>query len=66
MAKPDSKKSGFRRWYEAGFTSELLPIIPPDAKLREGSSVRPEHRGKTPGIRNADGTFSGLSGKWSA
>jgi hypothetical protein len=62
----NAQPTGFRRWYAAGFMSELLPIIPPNAKLREGTTVRPEHRGKTPGVRNADNTWSGLSGKWSA
>ncbi|MCP4620651.1 MAG: hypothetical protein GY844_29950 [Bradyrhizobium sp.] len=42
----------------------MLPIIPPDAKISEGSQVRAQHRGKTPGVRNSDGTWSGLGGKW--
>jgi hypothetical protein len=55
----------FKRWHELGFTSELLPIIPPDATVAAGSSVRPEYRGKTPGVRNEDGTWNGLGGPWS-
>jgi hypothetical protein len=56
--------TGFRRWADAGFLSELLPIIPPGAALAPGSSVRPEHRGKTPGTRKTDGTWIGLGGSW--
>jgi hypothetical protein len=55
----------FRVWVEAGFATELVPIIPPGARLAPGSTVRPEHRGKTPGVQNSDGTWSGLGGKWS-
>jgi hypothetical protein len=58
--------SKFRKWFKAGFGSELLPIIPPDAQLREGSTVSEHMRGKVPGVRNSDGTWSGLGGKWSA
>ncbi|WPO42525.1 DUF5906 domain-containing protein [Tardiphaga sp. 42S5] len=54
----------FRTWAEAGFLSELLAIIPPDAKISANSEVKDRHRGKTPGVRNADGTWSGLGGKW--
>lgn len=57
--------TGFRRWHSAKFTTELLPIIPPTAELRAGSTIRPEYRGKTPGVQNQDGTWSGLGGKWS-
>ncbi|WJR78771.1 DUF5906 domain-containing protein [Bradyrhizobium sp. NP1] len=59
-----SDKSGFRKWAEAGFLSDLLPIIPPHAKISSGSQVKDRHRGKTPGVRNSDGTWSGLGGKW--
>lgn len=55
---------GFRRWFEAGFGADTLPIIPPDAKISTGSEVKDRHRGKTPGVRNSDGTWSGLGGKW--
>ncbi len=55
----------FRPWVEAGFTSELLPIIPPGAEISEKSTVRPEHRGKTPGVLNSSGTWGGLTGQWS-
>lgn len=54
----------FRPWAEAGFTSELLPIIPVGATLKAGSSVREHHVGKVPGTRNRDGTWSGLGGQW--
>jgi Family of unknown function (DUF5906) len=54
----------FRRWFRAGFGSELMPIIPPDATLSPKSSARPENRGKTPGVRNDNGMWVGLVGKW--
>jgi Bifunctional DNA primase/polymerase, N-terminal len=54
----------FPAWHEAGFTSELLPIIPPGVELTANTTVRPEHRGKTPGVKNHIGTWSGLHGKW--
>lgn len=59
-----STQTGFRRWFEAGFGADTLPIIPPDAKISAGSEVKDRHRGKTPGVRNSDGTWSGLGGKW--
>jgi hypothetical protein len=43
----------------------LLPIIPPDGKLTNGSLVQPHHRGKVPGVLTAQSTWSGLAGKWS-
>jgi hypothetical protein len=61
----ETRNTGFRRWFEAGFGSETLPIIPPGATLVAGSEVRAEHLGKTPGTRKADGSWAGLSGKWS-
>jgi Family of unknown function (DUF5906) len=64
LPQANSAHKGFRRWFEAGFGADLLPIIPPDAKISEGSEVKDRHRGKTPGVRNSDGTWSGLGGKW--
>lgn len=58
-------KTGFRRWHEAGFTADLLPIIPVNARLTDGTSVKPAHTGKVPGTLTAAGTWSGLGGKWS-
>jgi len=55
---------GFRRWFEAGFGGETLPIIPPDATITRGSDVKDRHRGKTPGVLTGDGTWSGLGGRW--
>jgi hypothetical protein len=56
---------GFKPWCDADYTSELLPIIPPGVELSVNSTVRPEDRGKTPGVRNSNGTWSGLTGRWS-
>jgi hypothetical protein len=64
-AKAFDKSKGFQQWCEAEFTSELLPIAPPDATIAPGSSIRPEHLGKVPAVRNADGTWNGLAGQWS-
>lgn len=58
--------TNWKTWWHKWQGSELLPIIPPDAPLKEGSTVKPETRGKVPGVRNDDGTWSGLGGKWSA
>jgi hypothetical protein len=55
----------FRPWHRAGFTTELLPIIPPGVTLTEGSTVKEHHKGKTPGVLTRAGTWSGLGGKWS-
>jgi Family of unknown function (DUF5906) len=57
--------TGFRRWYEAGFGSDLLPIAPPHAPLSNDSTIRPEHLGKTPAVLGASGLWSGFTGKWS-
>lgn len=55
----------FQRWHNAGFTSELVPVIPPGAPLTPGSNVRDGHRGKVPGVLTQAGTWSGLGGQWS-
>lgn len=54
----------FQRWHAAGFTAELLPIIPPGAKITDGSKVRAEHLGKVPGVKTPSGSWSGLGGRW--
>jgi hypothetical protein len=54
----------YRTHAEAGFLTELLPVIPPDGPISAGSQVKDRHRGKTPGVRNSDGTWSGLGGRW--
>ncbi len=64
LSQDIAPNKGFRRWFEAGFGAETLPIIPPDAKISAGSEVKDRHRGKTPGVRNSDGSWSGLGGKW--
>lgn len=43
----------------------MLPIIPVNARLTDGTSVKPAHTGKVPGTLTAAGTWSGLGGKWS-
>lgn len=60
-----TKTNGFRRWHEAGFTADLLPIIPVGAPLTPGTKVKPIHLGKVPGVLTPAQTWSGLGGKWS-
>jgi hypothetical protein len=52
--------AGFKRWRDAGFP-DLIPIIPPDAKLSPSSKIRPEDRGKSPGRMNGEGTWGGFA-----
>lgn len=53
----------FKRYGTAGFSGEILPILPPDAKLSENSSVALEMRGKVPGsFDHGTGFWSGLAG----
>jgi len=59
---PCKNTSGpFSTWAAAGFTSELLPIIPRNAKLRQGTSLELEDRGKTPGKVYASGEWVGFA-----
>jgi P4 family phage/plasmid primase-like protien len=48
------------RLYEAGFHF-LVSVIPPNAPLSPNSRVQPSQRGKTPGRRNANGTWAGYA-----
>ncbi len=60
-----TNKTGFPRWHCAGFTSELLPIVPPGAPISPKSeTLTPKILGKTPGLRRESG-WVGLGGKWS-
>src|SRR5262245_11935732 len=52
-------KANWQGWHGAGFGPHMRPIMPPDATIAEGSSVSPDNRGKLPGIRKADGTWTG-------
>jgi hypothetical protein len=55
----------FLRFHALGYT-RLVPIIPPDAKISEKSSLykrvgtHQDARGKTPGVKNRDGLWSGF------
>jgi hypothetical protein len=53
-------------WWDGGrgFGPELIAMVPWDAKIKEGSTIGPE-KDKTPGVLNADGTWSILEGNWS-
>lgn len=52
----------FRRYWDLGFTS-IIPVIPPDAKISEGSTLfkrigtHQDGRGKTPGIKGRNGNW---------
>lgn len=57
----------FERYAAAGFTSELLPILPPDAEIHPDSPGRENllvSRGKVPGRLRPGGWFG--FGKWPA
>jgi hypothetical protein len=53
------------QWLDANplRNTQLLPIAPPGAKMRAGSTVQAKDVGKIPCVKNADGTWSGF-GKW--
>jgi hypothetical protein len=59
-----SNKPTWKRWHEAGFTTELIPVIPPGSVLSETSKLDANDLGKTPGIRKDDGTWIGFFGRW--
>lgn len=44
--------------FERGYT-ELVSVIPPNAPLAPSSKIQPSQRGKSPGRRNASGTWGG-------
>lgn len=46
--------------YNLGYT-DLVSIIPPDAPLAAGSKIRPESRGKSPGMRYSSGLWGGYN-----
>lgn len=39
--------------------ADLVSVIPPDARLAAGSAIRPEAKGKSPGVRYASGAWGG-------
>jgi hypothetical protein len=55
----------FLKFHSLGY-ARLVPIIPPDAKISEKSTLfkrvgtTQDGRGKTPGVRNRDGDWSGF------
>jgi hypothetical protein len=50
-------RSDFRRWFEAGFGSELVPIIPPGAELHRQSTIDRGMLGKIPGKWTLNGWY---------
>lgn len=46
------------RLFEAGFR-RIVSVIPPNAPLSPASKILPSQRGKSPGRRNANGTWGG-------
>jgi hypothetical protein len=59
------EQTPFERFWSLGFT-RLVPIIPPDAKISERSSLfkrvgtSQDGRGKTPGVQGRDGLWFGF------
>ncbi len=51
-----------RSLYEAGY-HDLIPVLPPAAKLSPGSRISPTNCGKAPGRKGADGFWTGF-GNW--
>jgi P4 family phage/plasmid primase-like protien len=41
--------------------ADLISVVPPHAKLSPGSAIREEDKGKSPGIRYADGLWGGYN-----
>jgi hypothetical protein len=56
---PNSK--AFRKWAKAGFVADLIPLIPPGAKLSAASSVKSAMVGKVPGKLLPDGEWCGFT-----
>lgn len=54
IQKPVSIRRSFRLWYQAGY-QDIIPVIPPDAPLSPATAVKPEQRGKVPGLKGRDG-----------
>lgn len=48
------------RIWKAGYR-DLVSVVPPDASISPQSRLRPDSRGKAPGIRRADGFWSGYN-----
>lgn len=44
-------------WWALGY--DVVPIIPPNARLTENSKIRPAQLGKIPGLQRFDGCWSG-------
>src|SRR5262245_42172665 len=57
-------KADWQRWFTKFQGSELLPIVPPGAKIKPGSKLTPAILGKAPGKWTPEG-FVGFGGKWS-
>lgn len=49
-----------RQLYDAGFT-DLVSVVPPKAELAPTTTLKPESRGKAPGIQRRDGLWVGYS-----
>ncbi|MEI7606715.1 MAG: AAA family ATPase [Rhodospirillaceae bacterium] len=47
-------RHSFCQWYAAGF-EDLISVIPPDAQLSLATAVKPDQRGKVPGIKGREG-----------
>jgi hypothetical protein len=52
----------FTKYADAGFQDDVIPIIPPGAKLNKTSRLKPNHLGKIPGKRKKNGKWVGRVG----
>jgi hypothetical protein len=57
--------SDFLRLAEAGYTPNVISLLPLDAKLSPRSKIKPEQLGKIPGLLRPDGYCIGFP-KWTA
>lgn len=57
------RKEAFARLADKGWTGDLVPVIPPNARLIEGSNIPVSALGKVPGAQYSDGTYGGIL-KW--
>src|SRR5262245_31245770 len=57
--------AAWKKWGTSEFLSELMPAIPPGAKLSPNSTVKPEMCGKVVGYQLDNGDWVGFKGKWS-
>lgn len=58
----DKMTRPFEAWEQAGFTADLLPIIPVGAALTDNTRLMPHDIGKVPGLLYEGGRWGGFPG----